>query len=124
MLQIGPFTYLMITDNILILHFEISAYTAYTGYKGKIEEDMFSESYIHLMHPVYIRVQNGTHQRFCLQLIFYAVHLRKRGYTAYNLVSNVRSIPTFSEMYNINYYQQTGSVVCADLYSDVDRVYK
>ena len=34
--------YLMITDNSLILHLEISAYIAYTGYKGKIEEDRFS----------------------------------------------------------------------------------
>ena len=71
----------MITDNILILHLEISAYTAYTGNKGKTEEDMFSEGYIHPIQPIYIRVQISTQQRFCLQLIFYVMHLRKSIYT-------------------------------------------
>ena len=33
----------MITENILMIHLKISAYTAYTGYIGKLEEDMFSE---------------------------------------------------------------------------------
>ena len=33
-LQVGTIIYLMITDNSLILHLEISAYTAYTGYSG------------------------------------------------------------------------------------------
>ena len=31
----------MITDNILIPHLEITAYTVHTGYKGKIEENNF-----------------------------------------------------------------------------------
>ena len=39
-----------------------------TEYKGKIEEDIFSEGYIYLIQPIYIRGQIGTHQRFCLQL--------------------------------------------------------
>ena len=83
MLQVGKITYLMITDDILILHFEITAYTAYTWYKWKIEEDMFLERYIHLIQSINIRVQISTHQRFCLQLIVYVVHRRNRGYTAY-----------------------------------------
>ena len=83
MLQVGTITYLMITNNILILHLEISTYTAYTGYKGKIEEDMFLEGYIHLIQPIYIRVQISIQQRFCLQLIFYVEHLRIHGYTVY-----------------------------------------
>ena len=70
----------MITDNILIPHLEISVYNAYKGYKGKIEGDMFLEGYIHLIQPAYIRVQTTQLQKFCLQLIFYVAHLRRRGY--------------------------------------------
>ena len=80
MLNVGTLTYLMITDNTLILHLEITAYTAYTGYKGKIEKDMFFEEYIHLIQPIYMTVQIGTHQRVCLQLIFYIVHLSLSTY--------------------------------------------
>ena len=49
----------MITDNILILHLEITAYTANTGFKGKIEEDKTSEVYINFIHTIYIRIQVG-----------------------------------------------------------------
>ena len=45
MLQVGTITYLMITDNICILHLELSAYTAHSGYKGKIRGDAFSGIY-------------------------------------------------------------------------------
>ena len=40
LLQVGTITYLMITDTIQILHLKMSDKTAYTGYTGKIEEDM------------------------------------------------------------------------------------
>ena len=53
---------------------------SYTGYKGKIEKDMFFEEYIHLIQPIYMTVQIGTHQRVCLQLIFYIVHLSLSTY--------------------------------------------
>ena len=145
-------------------------YTAYTGYKGKIEEDMFSGHvfrglyascttihrypifstrhsvmykvytgycgtseiehglcactvdnplakarglslrtgaqtmlYLSLIHPIYIRVQIGTHHRTCLLVIIYVVHLGKRGYTAYIAYKIVRSVTTFSEMHSIKY---------------------
>ena len=44
MLQVVTITYLMITDNTLILQLEITAYTAYTGYKGKIEVGIFQRA--------------------------------------------------------------------------------
>ena len=61
MLQVSAITYLMITDktcfqitnNILILHLEITAYTAYTGCKGQVEEDMFSEGYIYILYSLF-----------------------------------------------------------------------
>ena len=56
---------------MLIVHLEISAYTANTGYKGKKEEDMFSKGYIHLVQPICIRAQIATHQNFCPQIMFY-----------------------------------------------------
>ena len=40
-LQVGTITYLIITDNILILHLKIFGLTAYDDSKGNIEEDMF-----------------------------------------------------------------------------------
>ena len=84
MLQVGTIIYLMITDNIhTLLHLEISACTAHTWYKGKIEEYIISEGYIHIIQPIYIRIQIGTHQGFCLQLMFYVVHRKKRGYSAF-----------------------------------------
>ena len=86
LLQVGTIAYLVITENNLILYLEISAYNAYTGYKRKLEEDIFSEGYIHLLQPIYIRVRIGKHQRLCLQLIFYIEHLGKRGKTALSTV--------------------------------------
>ena len=77
----------------------MSVYTAYTGYKEKIEEGMFSEGYIHLIQPICIRAQTGTHQRFCLQLIFYVVHLRKRVYTAYIAYKRKQEKATFCKDY-------------------------
>ena len=75
----------MITDNIIlcILQRKISGFTAFTGYKGKIEKSMFSKADIHLIQPIDIKEQIATHQNFCLKLIFSIEHLRKHGYTAY-----------------------------------------
>ena len=103
MLQVGTITYLMITDKILILHLEISTYTAYTGYKVKIEKDMFLEGYIHLIQPIYIRVQISTHQRFCVKVIFYVVYLRKVG-TLRTLVKENIEKATFCKEY-VHYIQ-------------------
>ena len=49
MSQDGTITNFMIIDNIIILNLKVSRYTAYTGYKGEIENDMFSKGHIHLI---------------------------------------------------------------------------
>ena len=59
----------MITENILVVNLEITAYTAYTGYKGKIEEDMFSEGYIYLIQPIYIRTQIRHAKEFAANIL-------------------------------------------------------
>ena len=53
MLQVGTFKYLMITDNILVVHLEISAYSDYSGCKGNIKENMFWKGYIHLIQLIF-----------------------------------------------------------------------
>ena len=69
MLQVGTITYLMITDTILILYLET---TAYTGYKGKIEEDMFSTmaQMAHFSFPYYFTIPNSEFRipKFALRI--------------------------------------------------------
>ena len=82
MLQVGPVTYLMITDNILLpTPLESMRTLLILSTKGKRRGHVFKRLYT--SHTVYLHtLQIGTHIRFCLQLIFHIVHLRKRGYTA------------------------------------------
>ena len=65
----------MITDIILILHLKISDNTAYTGYTGKVLEDMFWEGYMHLIQLIYIRVQIDVRKRTSSVIINYVIVL-------------------------------------------------
>ena len=80
MLQVGTIAYMMITDKSLILRLEITAYTAYAEYKEKIEKRHVFRGYIRPIPQFYKPIQIGTHQRFCLQLVFHIWHLRERGH--------------------------------------------
>ena len=49
---------------------------------------------------------------------------KKKWPFLFSFVNNVRSEPTLSDKHHISYYLETESLVCADLYPYVDRLYK